>query len=476
MRAHEKSIRGVRIRTLNMVMLITSCVLFVAVLDATFLISKRYHAVVAATEDYIAGEKNAALVHNGSEYLTEQVRLYVQTLDKKHALNYFTELYTTRRRDTALENLSQEKTDPEAYAYLQQALLKSDELTSREIYAIKLAATAEGRIPAELPQVVRDTELSPEDEALDAQAKIGRARDLVFNVAYQDAKHLIMNNLSYFLNNITKEMLKTQRDETKALGDILTNQRILLIILCLLNLLTFAMIIVLIIKPIQVYMQCIKEEKMLKLVGAYEFKHLALIYNDIYELTAANGRMLQYKAEHDPLTGLMNRSAFETLKEMLKDQDNPMALLLIDVDHFKEVNDRYGHEMGDRILCKVARELQQSFRAEDFCIRFGGDEFAVVVKNAGLEMAPIIKNKVAMINDTLLHPAGDSPKVSLSVGVAFSTGFPDSLFRDADSALYEVKARGRCGCAFHNNEQKDAEDNATAEKGSPAASDESAAH
>lgn len=477
MQTHKKNIRGVRIRTLNMIMLLTSCVLFIAVLDATFLISKKYNAVVAATEDYIFGEKNAALVHSGSEYLTEQVRLYVQTLDKQHAVNYFTELYTTRRRDAALENFSKEKTAPEIYAYLQNALQKSDELTANEIYAIKLAATAGGHVPTELPQIVRDTELSPEDAALEAQARIDRARDLVFNKAYQDAKSLIMNNLSYFINSITEETLKTQQNETKALGDILTEQRILLIILCLLNLLTFAMIIVLIIKPIQVYMKCIKEEKMLKLVGAYEFKHLALIYNDIYELTAANGKMLQYKAEHDPLTGLMNRSAFETLKQMLKDQEIPIALMLIDVDHFKEVNDRYGHETGDKILCKVAQELHQSFRAEDFCIRFGGDEFAVVVKNAGSDVKTIIKNKVEMINDTLLHPSDNSPKVSLSVGVAFAMGFPDSLFRDADSALYEVKAHGRCGCAFYN-EQKETEEFPTpaAGKGCPETSGENTAH
>lgn len=450
MKEPGRNIKGVRICTINVVMLIASCVLFVLVLYTTVQVSVKYQDLIVTTEDYIACEKNAALVHRGSDYLTDEVRLYVETLDRKHADNYFTEINTTRRRDRALENFPKHKTNPGTYAYLGEALEKSNDLTGREIYAIKLVATALGQNMETFPQIVRDTDLSPEHSALDAGKKIDLARSMVFDSAYQDAKKLITSNISYFLNSVILETRQKQQNDTKMLGDILLKQRVVLVILCLLNILIFLMIIVLIIKPLQVYMQCIKEEKMLKITGAYEFKHLALTYNDIYEIKAANNQMLRYKAEHDPLTGLLNRSAFDALKQMFKGRAEPMALLLIDVDYFKQVNDRHGHEMGDKILCRVARLLQDSFRSEDFAIRIGGDEFAMIMTEAVPGMKPIIKNKVEAINLTLQNPCDGLPPVSLSVGAAFSaSGFPDSLYGDADSALYDVKARGRRGCGFY---------------------------
>lgn len=145
MKEPGKNIKGVRICTVNVIMLIASCVLFVLVLYTTVQISGKYQDLVATTEDYIACEKNAALVYKGSDYLTDEVRLYVQTLNKEHADNYFTEIHTTRRRDKALENFPKHKTTPETYAYLEEALEKSNRLTAREIYAIKLAAVARGQ-------------------------------------------------------------------------------------------------------------------------------------------------------------------------------------------------------------------------------------------------------------------------------------------------------------------------------------------
>ena len=274
MKEPGKNIKGVRICTVNVIMLIASCVLFVLVLYTTVQISGKYQDLVATTEDYIACEKNAALVYKGSDYLTDEVRLYVQTLNKEHADNYFTEIHTTRRRDKALENFPKHKTTPETYAYLEEALEKSNRLTAREIYAIKLAAVARGQSMETFPPIVRETNLSPEHKALDAGAQIDLARSMVFDGAYQNAKHLITGNISYFLNSVILETRQKQQNDTKTLGDILLKQRVVLVVLCLLNILIFLMIIVLIIKPLQVYMQCIKEEKMLKITGAYEFKHL----------------------------------------------------------------------------------------------------------------------------------------------------------------------------------------------------------
>ena len=128
-----------------------------------------------------------------------------------------------------------------------------------------------------------------------------------------------------------------------------------------------------------------------------------------------------------------------------------MALILIDVDHFKDINDTYGHAVGDRVLKRVADILRHSFRSVDNICRIGGDEFAVIMTRANSSMEQIVVNKINRANDLLQHPKDDLPPVSLSVGVAFSDrdNPQGDIFKDADSALYEVKRAGRRGCAIY---------------------------
>ena len=163
--------------------------------------------------------------------------------------------------------------------------------------------------------------------------------------------------------------------------------------------------------------------------------------------------MLSYRAEHDALTGIINRGAFDRLRQFLKGKQSSIALMILDVDRFKQVNDKYGHEMGDKVLKKVAKLLEENFRATDYPARIGGDEFAVIITDATEEMKSVIQEKVEYINNILLNPEKDMPKVSLSVGIAFSSnGFEESLYKKADTALYKTKENGRCGYTFYQEE------------------------
>jgi diguanylate cyclase (GGDEF)-like protein len=128
-----------------------------------------------------------------------------------------------------------------------------------------------------------------------------------------------------------------------------------------------------------------------------------------------------------------------------------MALLIVDVDKFKQVNDTYGHAVGDRVLKRVAEVLKHSFRSVDIICRFGGDEFVVVMTRANSSMKQLVTNKIDTANDILLNPKDDLPPISLSVGVAFSDreNPKGDIFKDADAALYQVKESGRSGIAFY---------------------------
>ena len=284
-----------------------------------------------------------------------------------------------------------------------------------------------------------------------------KARELVFGISYQETKGAIENNISYFLSSVRDDMRKNQQDSAAGLKQVMANQKVLISILFVETILTFVLILCLIVKPLHIYVNNIKEEKRLDIVGAYEFKYLALTYNDIYELNAANEVMLRNQAEnlrreaeHDPLTGIANRRAFDDWKTLLKTKISPMALLIVDVDQFKQVNDKHGHEMGDRILKKVAGLLEETFRDTDIAARIGGDEFAVIVVDITKDMKEVVRDKINNINNELLNPSEDLPRTSLSVGGAFSqSGFEDDLYKRADEALYAVKENGRCGCRFY---------------------------
>lgn len=446
----KKNIKGVRIRTMNYGMILAACILYVIVIVVTVHISMEYKRLSMAMEHYMECMKAGDLVTEGSDYLTTKVRLYAATADIKQAEDYFTELHVSRRREKGVEGLEGHQDDPEKHRYLELALEKSNELMEREIYSMKMVATAAGQDMDALPQEVRETELTEEDRRLSPDDMREKAREMVFGSAYQDARALIMSNISYFFENAVESARQEQIQSAQMLEKSLVRQRICISILFVLNIVTFFMVIILIVKPLQIYIRCIKEDKMLEIAGSYEFKYLALTYNDIYEVNIANEAMLRHKAEHDPLTGVINRGGFDQMSQLLKVQKSPMALLLIDVDKFKQVNDNYGHEMGDQVLKKVAGLLRDSFRSNDHVARLGGDEFAVIMVDGTPEQEDLIREKISHINSILKNPEEGCPEVSLSVGVAFSkAGFTDDLYRNSDSALYQVKEHGRCGCDFY---------------------------
>lgn len=451
---NSKGVKGIKIKNINISMMVISCILYLFLIGATIQSSQRYNAMMFATENYIACERNAGLVEEGSDYLTEQVRLYTVTKDTEYVENYFNEVYNIRRRDMALEQMKGYSVSEDISGYLQTALDYSNRLMTDEIYAMKLIAQAEEMDRNELPDDVWNMELTKDDYDLKPDEMIAKAQNMVFSSAYQESKEMIMENISYFVDSIVDDTLLKQQTSASELKSTMTQQRILISVLFIENIFVFILISMLVIKPLKIYIENIEDKEKLNVAGSYEFKYLALTYNNIYELNTANEAKLNYRAEHDALTGIINRGAFDRLKQVLRTKQVPIALMILDVDKFKQVNDQYGHEMGDRVLKKVAKLLEENFRATDHPARIGGDEFAVILTDATEEMKPVIEEKVQNINNMLLNPENDLPKVSLSVGIAFSVnGFEDDLYKKADSALYVTKENGRCGYTFYEEKK-----------------------
>ena len=155
---------------------------------------------------------------------------------------------------------------------------------------------------------------------------------------------------------------------------------------------------------------------------------------------------LEQLSNEDALTGLANRRRWDAglaaACSAAGSADEPVSVVLIDVDHFKQVNDRLGHAAGDALLRDLATLLRDRVRAGDLAARIGGDELAVLLPGAGLDRAVRLAEQLRA-EAQLLWPAGsDQPGVSVSLGVASSTGAgddPDALLAAADAQLYLAK-------------------------------------
>ena len=177
-------------------------------------------------------------------------------------------------------------------------------------------------------------------------------------------------------------------------------------------------------------------------------RHLITQVQDITE-RKERSQQLEYLADHDFLTGLYNRRWFE--RELAREVERagrygtPGAVLIIDLDHFKDVNDALGHKTGDDLLKGVAGLLKHRARRADVLARLGGDEFALLLPQTTAEHAEIVADEIVKtLSRRMALTAGQSVVVTASVGVAISDGLTDTeLLAFADLAMYEAKQAGR---------------------------------
>ena len=201
--------------------------------------------------------------------------------------------------------------------------------------------------------------------------------------------------------------------------------------------------------------------------------HRTLKLHQVREKLHANERALQQQlgeirllqaqlkeqADRDPLTGLYNRRYLAATMDRefarCRREEAPVSLMMIDIDHFKQVNDQHGHPLGDKVLARVAQTLASSLRAGDVACRYGGEEFLLLMPNMDLgtarQRAQELCQKVACLviedDDAASESAGTAPiSVHISVGVAEAPSHarePEDLIAQADAALYRAKSKGR---------------------------------
>ena len=438
---------GVSLRAVQKCLFVLAAVLSVLLIHATIRSSASFRNLSEATDQFIELQAAAYELNEASDYLTAMTQRFAATANKEFMEKYFREAFGTRRREHAIETMRIASNNSPALNELEVAMDQSLKLMRREYYSMMLVISA--RDYKDYPDELKSIELSSYELSLTAEEKMKLAMQLVLDTEYYSRKETIQQHME----NSLKQLEANTRDEQLRLASELERdlfiERVIIIIQAVSIMFMIWLTSKLGIHPVLKAVENIRDNNPLPVIGANEFRYLARTYNKMYEVYKKSVANLNYKASHDELTQLYNRSGYNLLLTSIDLKTTFM--LLIDADNFKGINDNYGHEVGDKILQKIANTIKHNFRNDDYVCRIGGDEFVVFMVHADDEHKGLIGSKIDHINEELEDTSDGLPAITVSVGIAHGkdASTPETLFEHADEVLYQTKDNGRRGYTFY---------------------------
>ncbi len=450
----ERIDRSVRIRSLVVFLFAVSLVISVALIVVSARSFGLYEEEREASDRFEDCQQAATRLQTGSYYLTDQVRAYAASGDVAYMNNYFHELDSARRRDGGLAVLKENVSDAGLLAYANAAMAESNKLVLLEERIMWLRATGDGVPEEQLPEEIRVYMPEADDASLSPEACRERAWELAFGREYNVSRETIDNNIQRFSNGLIEKMAQRRDDVTARLNWVQRFIYGMIIIFFVVIGVTFAILTRLVILPLIRSYSLVERQRLLPITGAREMRLLAANYNHILEKQLAKQEQLSYANDHDSLTGAYSRAVFDRFCQD-PGTDVPIAMMLVDLDYFKRINDSFGHSVGDRVLKRTAELLIGAFRSDDLVCRIGGDEFSAVLFNMTPENRALLEEKLLMVEDSLKRPIDPAlPPCSLSIGVAFGKASEArELHVNADTAMYEAKKGGRGTVAFYKKEE-----------------------
>ena len=279
---NSKTPRGPRIRTINIVSVVLTLLIALLFLYGTLRTSQANRDLNESTEKYVVCEMAATTLKQGSDNLTNQVRLYTVTGDPAYLRAYFEEV-ATQHREQAVETLERYLSDTEAYRFLENALECSVELMDLEYYAMVLVLDAtDGQIEPGM-EALRDVRLRPEDDALDASGKMLLAISLVRGEEYFRSDTIIDDNVAQCIEDLNAEREAVYRESLATRTQMHTWQYVSAGALAAVILAYVVLTTVYMVRPMVADVQLIAGDKPLPMRGAYELQYLAGAYNAMYE-------------------------------------------------------------------------------------------------------------------------------------------------------------------------------------------------
>ena len=441
--------RGISLRLVMVLMFVVGLTVSGMVLYVTRLTTAGYADTERATEEFLRCQSDIYTIEDRITGLNDRARNYVVSGSDEELVRYCNAYQVQQVLDAPLVELRAAMTDVRFHKHLDSVLNLGEQLAAMQRCAMRLAMDGYGRDVSKYPEAMQAVVLSDADRALSPEEKIQRASASLYSPDYMVLKNQLEVRLGLCKDIVNESMAARLKQYSDRLERLFDWQRALVFSMIATLLLVVLYTLGAVIFPMHRLVREIRAGRCADNRGSREIRFLAETYNAMHRHMEEDNSRLSYEAAHDPLTGLYNRSAFDALRAETAGQN--VALLIIDVDLFKHVNDQYGHDMGDKVLVRVARVLRESFREADKVCRIGGDEFSVIMVGATSAITAVIRRKVAAAAAILAAPDDGIPPVTVSVGCAFADQMKpgEDLFKNADQALYGVKQRGRNDCGFY---------------------------
>ncbi|MCR4797771.1 MAG: GGDEF domain-containing protein [Lachnospiraceae bacterium] len=446
--------RGISVEKFNRVMCILAVLISIVMFVAMGFTYGLYQETRTITKEMLELTRSANEMQDASDYLTEQIRCFAVSGEVRYLEHYFTEALVTQRREKALEALGGREEYKDAYDSLYKAMQDSLELMDTEYYAARLAADAYGISSSQLPNQVSSVELTQYDQSLSHAEKADKAESILFDENYRAKKESIYSNMEKCLYDLNGDLDQKQDDVFHRFRMQMGWEHILTILLIGIMVGIVVVCSQQVLYPLKKTLEYVRNDEEIPVTGAYELRYLEKTYNLMNRAGKEKREKLLHEASHDKLTGIYNRRGYEFLLKNLDMED--AAFLMLDLDRFKGVNDNYGHDVGDKVLTRLTATLMKYFKDDAYICRLGGDEFVIIMIHAGESRSANIRERVQKINARLEKPKGNTPAITISVGVAFGAQNkdPDTLYKEADEALYHVKEHGRNGICFYSELKK----------------------
>ena len=442
--------RGPALRLFSTIPVVLTGIALLSLLVTAKWLNVAQAELAASEKRYVSAQVSANELKNASDDMTTTARLFALSGDEKYLRQYFDDSVLNSRRERAVEALEDRLSDSSALSTLHVALDYSNKLMEREYTAMSLVVVAQNIPESKYTAYVGSQLLTDQQAALSPDEQMALARDLLLDGDYQFYDGMIDTNVNNCIGFLAKEQNQTEKDLTARIQRLIIVQQLFLVLLAAMIAVIAALNFFFVLRPLNRAVEQIKELEDLPMQGVFEVQYLAMAYNLMLAENRRHNDQLTYEAQHDALTGLYNRGAFDKLRVDLFRR--PCALIHVDVDLFKHINDNYGHSKGDQALQKVANALHLCFRRSDYPFRTGGDEFAVIMTGMTGQQRDVVYRKLCQVSARLQDTSDGLPPITLSVGVAFqdSPCTTGDLYKDADAALYIVKEHGRNGIAFYD--------------------------
>lgn len=439
--------KGIRVGVLSVVFIAIGVLTMIA---SIFLIKRIYVKFDGMMNFYNFAEMEreaSAGFKAASDYLTDQARQFAVNGDISNVENYFFEKDINKRREAALEVIENSNILELEGNLLHSAMELSEGLVELEIHAMKLVATAEKIDAAKLPAMVVSYKLPDDELKLSAGEMKNLAIQLLYSTEYEASKAKINWDTESAIILIKDEAGTSYREEEADLILVLNLAAMFIFIMFILLMLIFIFNTLLVVRPARRFMEFLDKQEKLPVIGGFEFRRFAEKYNDVYRTNRKNRELLREQGEVDELTGTLKVSTLEFVKHNLSQSEDPLGIMLVDIDNFRTIKESSGYDMADKVVAKVAKLFTETFKGSDYIIRISQDEFELFMLRMKQEDSELLTGKIEEINRKLQDTEDGVIAASVSVGVSFSeSGYNAETERKADMALNYVKENGRGTC------------------------------